>query len=70
MVDSVNADGSIPMSYMICSDSKGIAWVYQEDSEVFQTAEQQIIETFSYKLCVFCMNKVQNMQGSKILHFH
>ena len=44
VVDSVDTGGNVAVSYLVRSDSKGIAWVYPEDSQVFPTAQEQIIE--------------------------
>ena len=44
VVDSVDTCGNVAVSYLVRSDTKGIAWVYPEDSQVFPTVHEQIIE--------------------------
>ena len=44
VVDQVVKDGSINVSYLVCSDSKGVSWVYPEESQVFKTVDEQIIK--------------------------
>ena len=44
VVDKVNDDGTINVSYLVRSDSKGAAWVYPEESQVYKTVSDQVVK--------------------------